>query len=208
MKARTWTWLPIVASLSLTACGKTIEWKQEVKLHDGRMIVVERQSKQKEISLPVKGVLEPWQQVTFTHPTTGERVIWELPNGLGLWMLDFEAHMVWAVLRPMSVSDYNEWGCPSPPWIVFRQKDGTWQQLAAAELPAKFSFPNTLAGAAADEPRSESKFVSAEKFRNYIAGLDPEYRTIGREKINPIAKGCVDDVLVKQGRQSEIDYRR
>ncbi len=41
--------LPLLLVSSLNACGdgkKTVEWKQEVPLHDGRVIVLERISKQ------------------------------------------------------------------------------------------------------------------------------------------------------------------
>lgn len=199
---------PIAVLLSLTACGKTIDWKQEVKLHDGRVIVVDRQSKQESMSIPTKGILEPWQQIAFTHPVSGERIVWDLPKGLGLWMLDIEGGTIWTVLKPQSVADYNNWGCPSPPWIVFRRQAGIWQQVTMGDMPSVFVAPNTLAAAASDNPRSENKLVSVEQFGAYLARLDPEYRTISREKVNPIAKGCFDDVLVKQGRQSEIDYRR
>ncbi|MDP2823563.1 MAG: hypothetical protein Q8O52_12920 [Sulfuritalea sp.] len=72
---------PIAVLLSLTACGKTIDWKQEVKLHDGKVIVVDRQSKQESMSIPTKGILEPWQQIAFTHPASGERIVWDLPKG-------------------------------------------------------------------------------------------------------------------------------
>lgn len=196
------------ASLSLAACGKTIDWKQEVKLHDGRVIVVDRKSKQESMSIPTKGILEPWQQIAFTHPASRERIVWDLPKGLGLWMLDIGGGMIWTVLKPQSIADYNAWGCPSPPWIVFRWQTGIWQQVAMGDLPSVLTTPNTLAAAASDNPRSENKLVSVEQFGAYLARLDPEYRTISREKVNPIALGCHESVLHKQGRQSEIDNRR
>lgn len=198
----------IAFSLSLTACGKTIDWKQEVKLHDGRVIVVDRQSKQESMSIPTKGILEPWQQIAFTHPASGERIVWNLPQGLGLWMLDIEGGTIWMVLKPQSVADYNNWGCPSPPWIAFRREAGIWQQVPMGDMPSVFVASNTLAAAASDNPRSENKLVSVEQFGAYLARLDPEYRTIRREKVNPIAHGCHESVLHKQGRQSEIDNRR
>lgn len=198
----------IAGLLSLTACGKTIDWKQEVKLHDGRVIVVDRQSNQESMSIPVRGILESWQQISFIHPASGERIVWDLPKGLGLWMLDIEDGKIWTVLKPQSVADYNNWSCPSPPWIVFRWQAGRWQQVSMGELPGVLTTPNTLAAAASDNPVSENKFVSVEKFGGYLARLDPEFRTISREKVNPIAHGCHESVLHKQGRQSEIDNRR
>lgn len=200
-------WL-IAVSLSITACGKTIDWKQEVKLHDGRVIVVDRKSKQDKIILPEKQTIEVWQRLAFTQPGTSAPIEFELPKGLRIWLLDFEGNAAYAVLKPASVADYNTWGCPSPPWIAYRYRQGSWQQIAFTELPMMFKKPNIMPAAASDEAITKDGLVTATEFETFLNRSDSSFQTISREKVNPIAKGCFDDVLVKQGRQSEIDYRR
>lgn len=208
MKAIARIVLTIAASLSLSACGKTIDWKQEVKLHDGRVIVVERQSKQNRIILPERQTIEVWQRLTFMRPGTSVRIEFELPKGLRVWLLDFEGDAAYAVLKPASVADYNTWGCPSPAWIAYRHRQGSWQQIVFTELPMMFKQPNIMPAAASNEAITKDGLVTTTEFETFLNRSDSSFQTISRGKVNPIAYGCHESVLHKQGRQSEIDNRR
>ena len=208
MKARTWTWLPIVASLSLTACGKTIDWKQEVKLHDGRMIVVERQSKLGPTRFPENVALEDAQTLKFAHPATGERIEWVIPKGLQPVALDFDQGIPYYVLKAYTVADYNNWGCPNPPYLIFRYHTDKWQQVSFAELPAHFARRNVVPMSKYIKGIENNRIVTPAEVDAVNSEFRPDDRTIGREKVNPIARGCFESVLHKQGRQSEIDTRR
>lgn len=50
--------------------------------------------------------------------------------------------------------------------------------------------------------------VSPREVEAVIDGFDLEIRAVSRDRVNPIAHGCRQDVLHQQGRQSEIDTRR
>lgn len=200
--------LSVVLAFLLSGCGRTIDWKQEVKLHDGRTIVLERRSKQVDMQLPTKGTLETWQQIAFTQPNTGRKIQWEVPKGLGIFSLDFNGSTTWIVLKPMSVADYNNWKCPNPPWVVFQMENDVWQQHSIENLPISLGRRNTLPAAASDQIYSDGKFINVDRFDSYLARLDQAQRIISREKINPIAHGCHEGVLHLQGRQSEIDTGR
>lgn len=198
----------IAVLLSLTACGQTIDWKQEVKLHDGQVIVVDRKSKQNRIFLPERQTIEVWQRLTFMWTGTSVPIEFELPKGLRVWLLDFDGDAAYAVLKPASVADYNTWGCPSPPWIAYRYRGGRWLQLAFTELPVTFKTPNIMPAAASDEAITKDGLVTTTEFEAFLNRSDSSFQAIGREKVNPIAKGCEEGVLFRQGRQSEIDNRR
>lgn len=211
-----WTWrmsniwivFLLLATLSLTACGRTVEWKQEVPLHDGRVIVIDRMSQQGPHDPFVNMRMEIGQELAFTHPDTSERVRWKIPDGLQPYMLDFDGLIPYYVLAAYTVGDYNKWGCPNPPYFVYRYERGQWGRIAFEQLPAKFQKRNLIAMAKAEEKFVGDGYVTAAELETYVGRKDPPRRVISREKVNPIAKGCFESTLIKQGRQSEIDNRR
>lgn len=198
---------------SLSACGdgkKTIEWKQEAPLVDGRVVVVERISKQTGRLFPENVSLEYEQTLAFVHPDTQETIRWTLPKGLLPAALDFDGSTAYYLLHAYTVADYNKWGCPNPPWLVYRYERGEWNRVPLEQLPAKITERNLIDMGTAAQRFTTDRYVSAEMLRRYWSSdyYLKKYKLISRDRVNPIARGCFDDVLVKQGRQSEIDYRR
>jgi len=201
----------LVAGIAMNACGesgKTLNWKQEVLLGDGRVIVMDRVSKQTGKIFPENTVIEYEKSLAFAHPDTGERIGWTLPKGTGAWMLDFDGGYPYLVLRTSSVADYNNWECPNPPWLVFRYESGQWQRIGQEQLPARFVKPNLLHGARTDEHATADGLYSIKEMEAYFQKIDLPRRVISREKVSPIGVGCDEDVLVRLGRQTEIDKRR
>ena len=96
------------------------------------------------------------------------------------------------------------------PWIVFRYEKGRWSRISFKQLPEQFITPNILPAAKTLKDFPNDGLVTVQRMADYLRqpGLVKSYRTISREKINPIAEGCFDSVLMKQGRQAEIDHRR
>lgn len=199
-----------LASFAFAACsgGRTIEWKQEAPLADGRVIVVDRYSEQGPHSPTLNMRMEIGQELAFTHPDTGERIRWRIPDGLQPHMLDFDSGVPYYVLRAYTVADYNRWDCPNPPYLVYRYESGGWYRTPFKKLPAQFVKPNLMAMAKSFEKYIAAGLVRASALERYFNEHDPEYRVIGREKVNPIAEGCFESVLIRLNRQSEIDNRR
>jgi hypothetical protein len=198
----------LAAGFAMSACGRTIEWKQEVPLHDGRVIVIERESEQGGYDPFVGMRMETAQTLSFVHPATGERVRWKLPTGLLPHMLDFDKATPYYVLIAHTVADYNKWGCPNPPYMVFRYTGKDWERISFEQLPTPFVTPNLISMAKSYDEFIIGGFATVESLARYQKKVSRQYRTINREKVNPIAKGCEESVLIKQGRQSEIDTRR
>lgn len=196
------------AGLSLSACGNTLDWKQEVPLQDGRVIVVDRESKQGPYDPFVAMRMETTQSLTFIHPDTREKIHWRIPDGLQPHMLDFDEGTPYLLLKAYTVSDYNKWGCPNPPYVLYRHDKGQWKQIPFEQLPPRFVLPNLISMAKSNEQFILNGYASVTNLRGYQKRVAKQFQSINREKGNPIAHGCFDDVLVKQGRQSEIDYRR
>lgn len=201
-------WLAF-ASLSLTACGNTVNWKQEAPLQDGRILIVERESDQGPYDPFVAMRMEVGQTLIFVHPDTGESIRWKIPDGLQPHMINFDQGVPYYVLKAYTVADYNKWNCPNPPYMVFRYAEKRWTQIPFEQLPAKFVKPNLMQMAKSYEKLlGSSNYVSVAGLQKYFARMDRHYRTISRERISPVGEGCFDDVLIEQGRQSEIDHRR
>lgn len=197
---------------SLAACsdGRTIDWKQEVKLHDGGVIALDRISKQTGKTFPESTILEYEQSIAFTIPDTNEHVSWILPKGVGAVLLDFNDGVPYFVGRAMSVSDYNSWKCPNPLALVFRYVNQQWNRITVDELPSRFVTPNLILSAASVPVAKSSTVLTVHDVDKFFGDprMSTSFRIIPREKVNPIAQGCFESVLIQQGRQSEIDTRR
>lgn len=198
----------LIVALSACDSGRTLEWKQEAPLADGRMIVIDRVSKQTSVKYPERAIFEFQQILSFTNPDTGERISWEIPNGTGAWMIDFDNGRPYMILKTKSVTDYNNFDCPNPPWLAYRYAQSQWDRIPLESLPSKFEKPNLLPAARTDERSSNDGFVSRTELDSFFERQDSEYRIIGREKISPIGYGCHESTLIRLNRQSEIDNRR
>jgi hypothetical protein len=198
----------LLVCLPLVACGKTVHWKQEVLLQDGRVIIVERISEQTGKLFPENVSMEKFQVIEFENPDTHESISWEIPKGLLPHTLDFDNKTPYLVLSAYTVADYNNWNCPNPPFLVYRYESSHWRSISFGELPEKIEMRNLFDMSKMYRKYATSEVASLSDMKKFLARIDPEHRVIGREKISAIAEGCDPDTLVRLGRQSEINYRR
>ena len=194
--------------IAISACGKSIRWKQDVVLHDGHIIVVERVSKLAGKSFPEGSYLEYEQALIFKSPISGEKIVWTLPKGSLPTLLDFHKGTPYLVLRAGSVADYNAWGCPNPPFIVYQYTDKKWRRISLENLPHNFTIPNLLLGVSTEPTAIEDGIVTVAEMEASRRSSHPQFQIISREKINPIGNGCFASTLIKQERHNEIDTRR
>src|SRR6266566_1390624 len=73
---------------------------------------------------------------------TGQQIVWENTGEIGSRvnpsMLEFDAGRPFLVTMAQAPTDYDGFGCPTPPYIVFRYDAGTWVRVPLAELPSRF----------------------------------------------------------------------
>lgn len=157
------TFLTLVAALVLVGCGNDSElkWKEEVKLADGRIIVVTRRSEFKaphEIGQP-PGESHMWME--FEHPVTKEVVKFETKFRGST--VEMEAARAKAVNDPSlmnrpyslmtkgadlyvvthldsSIDDF--FGCPDPAFLLYRWHQGQWEPRPLEEMPERKFIPN------------------------------------------------------------------
>jgi hypothetical protein len=184
-------------------------WKEEVLLHDGSKIVVERTVKlggRHEI-----GQRPPYkeQSLSFTMPGTTRTVRWEdhFSKDLGQanflpMVLDIAGGTPYLVVYPMGCLSFNKWGRPNPPYVVFQYQGKEWKRIPLQELPTEITTTNLIFSMPDIEvERLGKRFITAEIIREVIDGYkQPEFKTILRESMKQGIWGftnCEERVLYK-----------
>ena len=191
-------------------------WKEEVLLHDGAKIIVDRMVERggrREVGQqpPIKE-----QRLSFDMPGSKQRVVWEDPFSQDIgtanflpMLLDIHDAVAYLVVYPMGCLSYNKWGRPNPPYVVFRHDQKQWKRIALKDLPVDIKTPNLIFSSPDDEAKNEGQaIVSAEKIRSFYAGYrQPEFRSILREAIvNAGGEGCEKMVSDGKGGWLGIDW--
>lgn len=126
-------------------------WKEEVLLHDGQKLIVERSQTyggRHEIGQkpPVKE-----QKLTFTLPGTNRSITWksEYSEDVGRANLNLLAlHVLngtpYIVAEPNLCLAYNKWGRPNPPYVFLKYDDKAWQRIPLSEFPVEFKDINVV----------------------------------------------------------------
>jgi len=195
-------WMLAISLMILGGCmsacatgGSSTSWKEEVLLHDGSKIVVERSQTyggRHEIgqSPPIRE-----HTISFALPKSDESITWtsEYGEDLGrtnfnLLALDVANGTPYLVVEPNLCLSYNKWGRPNPPYVIFKYDGKIWQRILLSELPAEFKAINLIVnnGREEDIERAASKlgYVSAGGVQKINSSLtQPEYKTILREAL-------------------------
>lgn len=164
----------LVASMS--ACTlittTTYTWKEEVLLHDGKKIIVERtdiydSSMNHEIG---QGPPLAEHKTTFMIPGSSQTVTWKSdyrpksdPDSLQLLALDFLDSVPYVATLAARCAAYDKWERPNPPYIFFKYVDG-WRHISLQEFPAKFQINVIVVRRKKDKP----KIFEADKKFGYV----------------------------------------
>ena len=190
--------LGVVGALVFPATSNTLTWREEVALHDGGIVVVSRTAVL--LPSPMLGErVDGKRQLTFTHPNTGKVVTWENAGELGSrvypMLLDVDGERAFLVTIAQSSSEYNSFGCPTSPYMVYRHDGTAWTRVPLAELPARFRRANMLKSASHAERliRPAKYYLTAAQVEAiYASGQDKNspYVVIDRRIRNPLSLGC------------------
>jgi len=163
----------------------TYHWKEEVLLHDGRVIIVERSVKTGYV--PVEMGQSPGESdytLTFKGPE-GRSITWH--GGRDRFrpmILDFADGVPFVVARGATSLVYGAEGCPRPPYFFFRWRDGDWERIAYREFPKAISKLNLSV-----DPTYEESVRQA--MRNGLVGVRDVQRTA--RDLNPEDKQVRED---------------
>jgi hypothetical protein len=185
--------------VSLNACmvmpsAGADSWKEEVLLHDGRKIIVQRSQ-----TYGPKPVIAQWPNVRehtlrFSIPGSTRELRWtaEFAEDTGGYVefVPLALHVLqstaYVIATPVGCLGYNKWGRPNPPYVVLRHDGKTWQRVPLAELPTEFMEVNLVVSASAQyaQELSALRLVDVANVRRLNASTQPpELRSILRGPI-------------------------
>jgi hypothetical protein len=188
------------------AGGET--WQEEVLLHDGQKMTVERWVSRGGRSEVGQQAAIQAQSLEFTHPTTHQRITWASQSSPDLRLADLTPIALqlvdttpYLVAHPVGCQAYNQWGRPNPPYVLFRYVAPAWQRIDLQQLPLAIQKPNLIISSPDNEvQRLGTRNVSAAMVERVNGELtQPEFRSILREAMTQeqIIGMCGDMVLYK-----------
>ena len=182
----------LLLTFTLSACfGRaTYRWQEEVLLHDGRVIVIERSLRTGEV--PVELGQRPGESdyTLVFKATDGKAVTWEAGKSFKPMILDFANGTPYVVARGSTGPDYERLGCPKPPYFIFRWADGRWQRIDYEQLPREIRRMNLSASVTGDEAafaavtRGKTTVEDVKKSHRW---LSPHYKEVREDAPNPCA---------------------
>lgn len=174
-------------------------WQEEVLLHDGRKIVVERYVQRGgRHEIGQKGAYVE-QTLAFKLPDSNQTVEWKdsLSPDLGTasflpMLLDIAEGTPYLVVYPMGCLSYNKWGRPNPPYVVFKYDAKTWQRIPLESLPLELKTPNLIfSDPDITVEKMGKRIVSADTIQRIVAATkQAEYKTIFRDVVQGIGRQC------------------
>jgi hypothetical protein len=135
----TLTMLMLAPTLGACASVKTVEWTEDVKLSDGRTIVVQRANDYRRVMDAGAGFQRGWnfERASISAelpPPLGRRVFWQgLMSPIVIEMLhDGEVYLV-GVPTPIGS---DEWRVPQHEfYVAFKLVTGEWKRIALVDMP-------------------------------------------------------------------------
>lgn len=176
---------------AISACSSTMRWTEEVKLHDGRILIVERM-----YNLGGYRGLESHERteldetITFSVPDSNKQITWKTdfrdsqpePNSLNLLQIEVVKGVPYIATYPAGCIAYNKWQRPNPPYVFFKYVDNNWKQISLAEFPVELNKINVMIGGPQrHDPKPYYSVGAVDSGNTRIR--TPEYRTILREPV-------------------------
>ncbi len=181
--------LILMMGVSMSACSKS--WKEEVRLHDGKKIIVER--------VQNLGNRPTWESreraildetITFSLPETHQKIVWSMSfrddvpdqNGVNVVLLGIVNNVPYIAGYPAGCIAYNKWKRPNPPQILFKYEGGQWKRITLTEFPPQLTQANVIVGG----PPAEGikSFYTVEQVNEENHDIDDgPYKSIVREAL-------------------------
>ncbi len=199
-----------VGDIAKAMAERTLEsrhasWKEEVLLHDGKKLIVERAQRYGGYTEPASTersvAKEEW---VFRIPGSDRKVTWKSdfsrpPEGdsLMLLQLNFLNGVPYIATSPAGCLSYNHWKRPNPPYVFFKYDGKAWRQIPLSAFPVVFKESNV--GGGANPKKLAGTTLSADRIKEEKWNLEPYLREIVREPLKPGAMDCAEMVYDGKG---------
>lgn len=169
-------------------------WKEEVLLHDGSKIVVERSQNRGGRHEIGQGSPISEYNISFVLPNTSKTIKWKNEfsedvgradlHPLALHILNGATYLI---TEPVGCLAYNKWGRPNPPYVIFTYDGKDWQRILIQELPVEFKEINLVNNTKEHaEKMSVMSIAAADVIKKFNSSLrQPEYQAVLRDPIKP-----------------------
>lgn len=190
-----------VAAFSLCACAVEPafggdSWKEEVLLHDGQKIIVDRSQTYGGRSEPGQsGLAGPIKEhsIRFTLPGTSRTITWTSDYSADLGRTNFNLlalHLKngtpYIVAEPNLCLSYNKWGRPNPPYVFFKYDGNAWQRIPLEQFPSEFKTINVAHNTLGRDAQTlvALGLAPAGEIKQMNASSNPVYQGILHEPVN------------------------
>jgi hypothetical protein len=178
--------LTVACAASVAACstsGALVSWREEVKLSDGRKIVVEQR---KQCDPGHRGTSnadciarESW--LTFDLPEfSAAPIVWH--QRLFALLLNVSDGNLYVVGYPRTELEYEQLGRPKPPYIGFIWRAGQWQKIPIKDIPTAIYDTNlfledVLPGATYLTLERKQQMMGDSRIARFMRRIDPNLDT-------------------------------
>jgi len=183
----------VVALGVVSGCSgkQTYQWQEEVLLHDGRVIVIDRSVRTGEV--PVEIGQPPGESdytLTF-NASDGKSVTWDGGRDRFVPMiLDFVDGVPYVVALGATGLVYPVEGCPAPPYFFFRWRAGEWERIPYGDFPKALRDANLTAGLTYRTPFNEKvarrELVTRDDVRMLLRTANPEGKMVLEDAPTPM----------------------
>ena len=166
--------LVVVFALQLTACSKTVQWEEEVKLNDGRIIVVTQKKRCEGGDYRANAnatciAREAW--LTIKLPEFSDKdIVWH--ESLDPMVVNFHRGRLYVVGRPPHTLEFRAYGATNPPYFGFIWESGAWKRIAFSEIPEAIYDRNMLAESI---PQNKTDYMTLPQKNSETENGNPVY---------------------------------
>ena len=162
----------------LMACSNVLHWKEEVRLSDGRTILVERTEKGGGRHEPGQRPSPQLRTIRFSDPDDPKKVYEHAVKGYSNYiLLDFERGVPWMIVLIGPYSRHTN--CPNESYEVLTWISNSWRRVEYKSLPDRFNkinMPNSYGQRSKDpnyneDPRKNNETIGADKVSDMINQL-------------------------------------
>src|SRR3569832_138367 len=128
----------------LAARSKTVEWKEEVQLNDGRMIVVEQKRRCEGGNYTAARdatciAREAWLTIQL-NALSSDPIIWH--ESLTPMVLGIDRGKLYVVAFPPHTLEFRKYGATNPPYFGFIWEKIHWKRISLFDVPTNLYSTN------------------------------------------------------------------
>lgn len=147
----------------------TLDWKEEIVLHDGRIVVVEREDRLGGWAEPGQKASQRERRISFSDPDDPKKRYTHVITGSSNYLLiGFNQATPWVIVSVGPFS--NDTKCPIGTYETFRWLNGTWHSVSYATLPPVFKKPNMAVSYTvnAPDPRRSGRLLKVDEVQKIL----------------------------------------